>query len=165
MSNQSPNARPTISWRLLKRGLLLFWAVWLSLVVATNVTDGLKALGVLPASFRFVSGNYEAILEVVAPFDPPAAVAGWLFAGVVVWESVSMLLFWWSGLTFQGVKAIERRGRLVAAFTVGLGLWATFQIACEALPSALAYQIEGTHRGLFTAQLATLLAVVLLPDE
>lgn len=165
MSSQLSNARPATSWRLLKRCLLLYWAVWLSLVVATNVTDGLKALGVLPVSLPFASGNYETMLAVVAPFALPAAVAGWLFAGVVVWESVSMLLFWWAGLTFQGVKAIERRGRLVAAFTVGTGLWATFQIACEALPSALAYQIEGTHRGLFTAQLATLLVIVLLPDE
>ena len=165
MPGRLPDARPTTSWRLLKRCLLLFWAVWLALVVATNVADGLKALAILPASFPFASGNYQTLLEVVNPFDLPAAVAGCLFAAVVAWEIASMLLFLWAGLSFQGAKSTERRGRLVATFAVGLGLWGTFQIACEALPSALAYQIEGTHRSLFTAQLATLLAIVLLPDD
>jgi hypothetical protein len=35
----------------LKRGLLLFWAVWFSFVFATNVLDGLKQLGVLPETW------------------------------------------------------------------------------------------------------------------
>ena len=160
-----PFARTAAPWRTLKRCLLLFWAVWLSLVVATNVTDGLKALGALPESLPFSSGNYQTILEITSPFGPPAWLPSALFAGVIAWEATSMALFWWTGLTFQGACAVDRRGRLVATFAVGLGLWAAFQIACEALPSQLSYQIEGTHRGLFTAQLATLLAVMLLPDD
>jgi hypothetical protein len=156
---------PRTPWLLLKRFLLLFWAVWLSLVVASNVADGLKAAGVLPESFRFVSGNYGMILEVTAPFGLPPAVAGFLFVGVILWESLSLVLFWYTGLTFQGTKEPDRHGRLVLTFTVSLALWAAFQIACEAFPSELAYKIEGVHRMVFAAQLATLLALVLLPDD
>ncbi len=165
MTKNLPTTRSGLPWRRLKRCLLLFWAVWLSLVVTTNVTDGLKALGTLPVSLPFASGNYQTILEITAPFGPPAWLAGVLFAGVIAWEAASMALFGWTGLTFQTACPPQRRGRLVATFAVGLSLWAAFQIACEALPSQLSYQIEGTHRGLFTAQLATLLAVMLLPDD
>ena len=156
---------PRTPWRIFKRSLLLFWAVWLSLVVAGNAADGLKALGVLPESFRYASCNYATILEVMAPFGLSAAMGGVLFAGVILWEAVSMSLFWWTGLTFQGFKTADRRRLLVATFGVGLGLWGAFQIVCEAFPSPLAYRLAGTHRLLFTEQLATLLAVTLLPDD
>ena len=44
---------------LLKRGLLLFWAAWLSLVFATNLLDGAKALGLLSDRIlrRYVAVN------------------------------------------------------------------------------------------------------------
>src|SRR5262249_42926840 len=111
------------------------------------------------------SGNYEAILDLTGPFGISPAMAGFLFVGVILWETASMALFWYTGLTFQGIKDRERHGRLVLTFAVGLGLWGAFQIACEVFPSKLAYQLAGVHRVLFTAQLATLLALVLLPDE
>jgi hypothetical protein len=47
-----------VSCVLLKRGLLLFWAAWLSLVLATNLLDAAKALGLLGQSWAFASGNY-----------------------------------------------------------------------------------------------------------
>jgi hypothetical protein len=154
-----------MSWRGLKRLLLLFWAVWLSLVVAGNAADALKAAGVLPESYAYASGNYATILEVLAPFNLPAAFGGALFAGVILWEVLAGAMFWWAGLTFRGCQNRDGRGRLIAAFVISLGLWGAFQIACEALPSPLAYQLAGTHRLLFTETLATLLAIVLLPDE
>jgi hypothetical protein len=50
---------------------------------------------------------------------------------------------------------------LYAAFTAGLSLWLAFALADEVF---VAYPVEGTHLRLFTAQLATLLAVELLPE-
>ena len=41
----------------LKRALLLFWAAWLSVVFATNVLDGCKALGLMGEGGAFASGN------------------------------------------------------------------------------------------------------------
>ena len=51
----------------IKRGLLLFWALWYSVVVTTNVLNALQALGILPASFKFVSGNWEWINQTMNP--------------------------------------------------------------------------------------------------
>jgi hypothetical protein len=59
---------------------------------------------------------------------------------------------------FRGQE--ESRRLRYAAFSVGLGLWSAFAIADELF---IAYAVEGTHLRLFTAQLATLLAVELLP--
>jgi hypothetical protein len=155
----------SVSWLTFKRLLLLFWAVWLSLVVAGNVCDALREAGLLGESWRYASGNYQAIREVLAPYELSDAVATVLFAGVIAWEIVSTALFWWTGVTFRGFKAQGQRGRIVATFAVGLGLWAAFQIACEALASPAAWRVAGTHRLLFTEQLATLLAIALLPDD
>ncbi len=152
-------------WHVLKRGLVLFWAMWLSLVVASNCVDALRAIEVLPATVRFASGNYSAIVDVLAAAGVSTTLAGVLFGGVILWELLAAALFWLSGLTFGATSGAGRQPRVVIAFIAGLGLWGALQIACEALPSPLAYKFEGTHRMLFTEMLATLLAVTLLPDD
>jgi hypothetical protein len=42
---------------LLKRGLLAFWAVWLTVVCITNALDACKALGVLGDDWSFARGT------------------------------------------------------------------------------------------------------------
>jgi hypothetical protein len=146
---------------LLKRTLLFFWAAWLTLVLTTNVMDGCKVVGLLPESWAFASGNYRFLAETTARYGTPAWVNGVLFAGVICWEGIATLLFWLAWWRFRG------RGKggvrtLYAAFTVSLGLWAAFLVADEIF---IAYPVEATHLRLFIAQLATLLAVELLPEE
>jgi hypothetical protein len=154
-----------MNWVTLKRLVLLFWAVWLGLVVVFNVADALKTLGVLPPTFVWASGNYGAIQEVLAPFGMPFWLAGVLFAGVIVWETLCATLYTLCGWSYRATRSQQQQRLLVLTFAAALGLWAAFQIACEAFPSELAYRLEATHRLLFTETLATLLAVVLLPDE
>jgi hypothetical protein len=146
--------------RFLKRALLLFWAVWLSVVFATNVADGCKALGLLTQGWAFASGNYPFLVTTTARYGPPAWLNGLLFLGVVCWEGTTALLFW---LAWMRSRTKEGGRRLLyAAFTAGLGLWATFLVADEV---CITYTVEGTHLRLFTAQLVTLLTVELLPEE
>ncbi len=143
----------------LKRGLLLFWAAWLTVVLTTNLLDGAKAAGLLPEGWAFASGNYRFLAETTARYGTPAWLNGLLFAGVLCWEGVAAVLFWlaWGRSSGRGAG----RRTLYAAFTVGLGLWAAFLLADEV---CIAYAVEGTHLRLFTAQLATLLAIELLPE-
>jgi hypothetical protein len=145
---------------LLKRALLLFWAAWLSVVFTTNVLDGCKALGLLGEGWAFASGNYRFLAETTARYGAPAWVNGILFLGVICWEGAAALLFWLAWLRFRTKEGGRRV--LYAAFTAGLGLWAAFLVADEV---CIAYPVEGTHLRLFTAQLVTLLAVELLPEE
>jgi hypothetical protein len=140
----------------LKRGLLLFWAAYLTLVFTTNLCDGLKAAGMLPAGWAFASGNYAFLCETTARYGTPAWANAVLFGGVVCWEGLAATLFWLAGIRFR------QGGKLVyAASGCGLGLWAAFVLADEVF---VAYAVETTHWRLFAAQLATLLAVELLPE-
>jgi hypothetical protein len=140
----------------LKRGLLLFWGVWLGVVFATNLCDGLQALGLLGEGWAFASGNYRLVEQTTARYGTPGWLNALLFVGVVCWEGAAALLFCLAGLRGRG----ECRRLRHAAFAAGLGLWAAFLLADEVF---VAYALEGTHLRLFTALLATLLAVELLP--
>jgi hypothetical protein len=149
--------RPVI---FLKCTLLASWAAWLSVVFASNVLDGMKAIGLLPDSWVFASGNYRFLVETTARYGTPGWLNGLLFAGVICWEGAAAGLFWLACWTFRGQG---RRNTAVqyAAFTACLSLWLAFALADEVFVS---YAVEGTHLRLFTAQLATLLAVELLPE-
>jgi hypothetical protein len=143
----------------LKRTLLAFWAVWLTVVLATNVLDAGKALGWLEESWAFASGNYHLLAETTSRYGTPAWVNAWLFLGVIGWEGVAALLFWLACWQFRGGGAGRRS--VYAAFTAGLTLWGAFLVADEVF---ITYAVAGTHLRLFTAQLVTLLAIELLPE-
>ncbi len=146
--------------RLFKRGLLLFWAVWFSVVTATNACDALKELGLLGPGWRFASGNFGFLAETTARYG----IAGWinatLFLGVIAWEATAASLFWLAWRQ-TGLRAARDATALYPAFLAGLMLWAAFMLADELL---IAYTVEAAHVRLFIAQLVTLLAIVLLPE-
>jgi hypothetical protein len=144
----------------LKRSLLAFWAIWLTVVFATNVLDGARALGWLEPNWMFASGNYHFLVKTTSRYGTPAWLNSLLFGGVIVWEGLTAVLFWLACWRYHS-EAPSRR-LLYAAFTVGLLLWAGFLVADELF---MAYAVEETHWRLFTAQLATLLTIELLPDE
>lgn len=138
-------------------GLLAFWALWLTLVFLTNLLDGLKVAGVLPESWPVASGNYRAIRDVTDGYGVPDRAVGLLFAGAVAWELAAAVLLWRAVLTFGGAGGF---GPTYLAFAASLALWAAFILADEVFS---AYDMSRTHWVIFSAQLLTLLAVVLLP--
>jgi hypothetical protein len=143
-----------------KRLLLLFWAVWLSVVFLTNLADAGKGLGWLGESWAFASGNFKAIKETTARYGAPDWVNAVLFAGVILWEGIAAVLFWRAAWTFRGRRSEPRV--VYGAFTTSLLLWGAFLIADEV---CVAYPVESAHRQLFIAHLATLLAIALLPED
>lgn len=145
---------------LLKRLLLLFWSVWISIVVVMNVGDALKAVGVLPSGWKLASGNYDAIVHVTSHYGTPHWLDLVLMVGVIVWEAVCMVLFWWAARRYR--RGHPRRWRAIyLAFTALLALFCTFILIDEVFH---AYRMEGDHRGIAILLLASLLATQLLPD-
>jgi hypothetical protein len=142
-----------------KRALLALWAAWLTVVLTTNVLDGLKALGLLAPSWPFASGNYGFLSVTTARYGPPAWLNVVLFLGVIAWEGASAVLFWLAWWTYRRPGAGTRWR--YAAFASALSLWLAFATADEVF---ITYEVEGTHLRLFIAQLLTLLAVELLPE-
>ena len=143
----------------IKRTTLVFWAAWLSVVAATNVLDGLRAVGALPSSFKFASGNWGWINQVMDPLDVPRGLQAALFAGAIAWEALAAALFWWAAAAYRG-RPLAQEKATVYACSVNLALWAAFQVLDEVF---LAYRPEGVHRAIFLSQVATLLLLQLPP--
>jgi hypothetical protein len=144
---------------LLKRALLLFWALWLTLVLATNVFDACKVVGLLPETWLFASGNYTFLVQTTARYGTPASVNAVLFAGVLLWEAVAAALFWLACFRFRGKS--KGMPTVYLAFTASLTLWLAFMVADEVF---IGYTVEATHLRLFIGQLLTLLAIELLRE-
>ncbi len=151
----------SLSLLTLKRGLLLLWAAWFSIVCLTNLLDALKAIGVLPTSWAFASSNWNFMLVTTAMYATPHWLVAILFAGVIVWELFAAIVFWRALGTSQRSGGIEPR-TVTTAFVVGLALMAGFVLTDEIF---IAYEVESTHLRLFIAQLVSLLAILLLPDH
>jgi hypothetical protein len=145
---------------MLKQGILLFWALWLTVAWLANTCDGLKACHVLGKGWKFASGNYALMVEATQKYHTPLWLNATLFFGVILWQGGAALLFWSAFSAFQG---LYRPGDhlLYPAFLVSLALWAAFIIIDEIF---LAYETEDTHLRVFTAQAISLLVLVLLPE-
>ena len=144
----------------LKLALLFFWAAWFSIVFLTNLFGGLKAVRILPQSWKFSSRNYEAVQKAVAAYRAPSWLPGLLFTGVIVWQLSAAALYAWAFASSLNTGTLAG-GLVNAAFALGLGLWAAFMIADEI---TLKYEYERSHELLFIAQLVTLVALYVLPQ-
>lgn len=148
----------------LKRGLLLFWAIYFAIVLASNLADGLKALKILPEGWAFASGNYGLMVKVTRIYGVPYALVAMLFAGVCLWEAAAVYGFARAFRHFAGVGTAGM-SMVYQAFGTALGLWAAFLIADELLIVYDRTSLEAAHLTLFLTHLLSLLALRLLPDD
>ncbi|WP_421827401.1 hypothetical protein [Larkinella sp.] len=151
MRNNNPHSGKTI-----QAVLLLFWALYFSLVLGSNSTDALKALGLLPTDWVFASGNYALVQKVVGIYHSPVWLAGLFYTGVLVWQAVGAVLLW-SAFAATVRQTSQYQTTAYRALTVTIGLWAAFILADEFF---LAYEMSGlsaTHFSLLIAEIGTLL--------
>ena len=141
--------------------ILFFWAVWLSVVVTTNVLNGLQALAVIPPEFKFVSGNWQAINQAMDPLGVPRGLQGMMFASAIGGEAIAAALFWWAFATYRGRPLSQEKPALLAC-GANLALWAAFQILDEVF---LTFQPEAVHRTIFLIQLVTILVLQWQPAQ
>ncbi|HEY1373604.1 MAG TPA: hypothetical protein VGH50_14130, partial [Candidatus Binatia bacterium] len=119
----------------------------------------LKALKLLPARWRFASENYRAVIDATSVYDAPRWLPAALFAGVILWQLAAAVLFARAAVLCC-IEGNIARAAASAAFTAGAGLPAVFMLADEIF---LQYERQASHATLFIAQLATWMAVLLLP--
>ena len=133
--------------RRLGIGLLGFWALYFAIVALSNLTDLLRSVHLLPADWRWVSGNLAFMASATGKFGVPAWANPILLAGVIAWQGWAAALFW---------RAAREGGRgLGPPFAVSVSLWAVFILLDEIL---LIFETgaEATHLRLLIAQLLTL---------
>jgi hypothetical protein len=141
--------------RLLRLGILCFWASYFTVVFGSNAGDALKEVGILGESFPFASGNYALVYRVTRIYGVPNAGVAALFAGVLVWQIATAVCFWRA--CFFSVRNSRQPAGVNAAFALGLGLWAVFIVLDEILIAFEVPGLETTHLALLSAQLLSLL--------
>jgi hypothetical protein len=147
-----------MSFFLLKLGLLLFWCLWFSMVLLTNLIEGLQIVGALPKRWKLASNNYELIGKASSIYHAPTWLNQLLFTGVIVWQAVSAILFWRSLYLAWSANNLNLPA-LTLAFAFGLGLFAAFMLSDELFHY---YQGERSHLEIFTGLLVTLIILVVV---
>jgi hypothetical protein len=131
--------------------VLLFWAIWFSIVALSNLADALKHLGVLPAGFTFASGNFAFMQQVIAVHHTPSLLAVVMFAGVILWEIAAAALFF-QAFAKSRIASVDEGAAVTRAFTVSVAFWAAMMIASEIF---ISYNVEATHTRLLIASLVS----------
>lgn len=142
----------------LQAGLLLFWALYFTIIWLSNSADALKALGLLSGNWPFASGNYTLIVRVMAIYQSPEWLAALFFAGVILWEGIGAIGLWRAFRATIQQSALAHQ-QAIQALAISLGLWAGFILADEVFLAYLLGGLSGTHFNLFLAGLATLILV------
>jgi hypothetical protein len=151
---------PVTTLFLPKLALIFFWAAWFCVVFLTNLFSALKAAGLVGVGWKFASKNYAAVAKAISLYGAPAWVPALLFGGVVTWQLAAASLYAWALCSSLAAGAIAMPA-VNAAFAAGIGLWAAFMIADEI---TIKYAYEQSHELLFVAQLASLVAIHVLPS-
>ncbi len=145
----------TLNVTFLKQGILLLWALWLSMVTVMNGIEALKAAKILPESVK-ASSNWTLMLGVTAVYKTPIWINGVLFAGVILWEVVATFYLWAAFFTGNLETAIT-------ALIICIALWGAFILVNQFF---LVFNnepaIATVHRDLFVAFLVSLMAIRLL---
>lgn len=124
--------------------LLIFWAAYFTLIFITNLLDAFKKLNVLPASWKFESGNYKYIQNTTSIFSLPGWTTGFLFFCVILMEGIIAFTFW-SSLFSENIYL---------PFSLGIILFGGFVIMDEIF---ISYVPEATHYRIFIALIASLI--------
>jgi len=142
--------------RLASALLLAAWALYISIVTASNVTELLHALGIWSPLFR--SGNLGFIATATSIYGFSTGMNQVLLAGAALWEGTAAILLWRAANATRtgaaGAMDAARAGLVVLAL-----LWMAFAIMVEIF---LAYDRglnESMYWILFGAVMVTWLAI------
>lgn len=140
----------------MKAVLLLFWAIWFSIVALSNLADAFKHLGVLPSGFTFASGNFAFMQQVTAIHHTPSLLVGIMFAGVILWEIAAATLFF-QAFGKARIASADEVTVITRAFTVAVAFWGGMMIASEIF---ISYEVEAAHVRLLIASLLSFVVTV-----
>jgi hypothetical protein len=160
MDERIPTSMKTTTLVAIKRGLLLYWSLWFTVVFASNGLDGLKALGVIDKGWKLAGGDFTLISPAAAINGVPAIASGVLLVCSLVWEGITAAAFWRAFGKFRGLKNAHARA-LAAAFLLAISLFAALLVADRFIGGHL---FMATHLKILLALLASLLVVYFLPE-
>ena len=138
------------------------WAVYLTVVVASNVTDLLVSFGWIQTAFR--SGNLAFIETATRTYFRSQPVDQALLAGVVIWEAAAATLLWYGAMAWYRSGAVRADAAEAGLIVLAL-LWMAFAVATEVFVAYDRGVNESAYWALAIAVLATVLTLVHLRRE
>ena len=140
----------------IKRVILLIWALWAMFVTLSNVCDGLRTIGILPDSFKFVSGNFGYIQAATQIYAFPVWLNAILFIFVILWEGIISFLFFKAFFKFD----LNESKLILLPFLSAIILFGGFLVMDEFL---ITYDrlgaIEQSHLGILIGFIVSLILV------
>jgi hypothetical protein len=144
----------TVAVAALKRGLLLYWSLWCTVVFAMQALEALQDLGVIG------NGALPLIDSARLAYGRPAGLRGVWRLGVIAWEAAAAVVFWMAFRSYRERKLRSPRP-LAAAFILALGLYGAVAILDRVVAGP---SHEATHLLILIGLLASLLVVFFLPE-
>jgi hypothetical protein len=160
MDGGIPTSMKTTTLVAIKRGVLLYWSLWFTIVFASNGLDGLKALGVIDKSWKLAGGDFTVISPAAAFYGVPARASGLLLVCLMVGEGIAGAAFWRAFVKFRGIMNADGRAPAVA-FILAISLFAAL-LPADRFPGGHTYMV--THLKILVALLVSLLLVFFLPE-
>ncbi len=132
-------------------------AVYLIVVVASNVTDLLVSFGWIQTSFR--SGNLAFIEKATRIYFRSQPVDQALLAGVAIWEAPAAALLWYGAIAWYWSGPVKAAAAEAGLIVLAL-LWMAFATAAEVFVRYDRGVDESAYWALAIAGLAAVLTVV-----
>lgn len=149
-----------INNQLFKKILILFWAVWWLITLWIDVVGGLAHLGMLHASWA-PDYNYHLLASSLKMYEAPSIITTILFCGILLWSSLSTLVFCWASLALKQKPDIWMY-RAKIAFIVSLCYWLAFFLADLLV---MKFDYLQSHMVQASFQLLSFLALYVLPEK
>lgn len=128
--------------RLIQHSIVLFWALWTSIVTITDAINLLQKLNLMPEHLKFTSGNYDLVLRNLSIYHLNVfSVAIFLFTVIVLWALIIAVLFW-KALFYFKKNAQTYFNTTCFAFAILLAMHFVFILADEIL---IQYPLEHGH--------------------
>lgn len=127
---------------LLTGGIVLFWALWSTLVALTDTVDFFQAINWLPRDWAFTSHNYDLVIKSVSTYGlQHTFLPIVLFFTIVVLAILIALLFWRALFAYPFDKNAYLQ-KCYTAFLVSFLMEAIFILADELF---IQYTFEHGH--------------------
>jgi hypothetical protein len=143
----------------LKKCIVLFWALWWSIALLTDIFSGLKQLNLYSASW-ILNNNYPFLVQSLQQYSAPGWLPALLFMLIIIWCFISASAFWIAACTSKDNP--QWTSRVNAAFVISLLLWLAFFIGDQIIRD---YVVEQNHMVQGGFQLLTFIALYCLPNN
>lgn len=127
-------------FRFFAQGIILMWALWISMVFLTDFCNLLVGFGLLPTNFPVSSHNLDWIHTFLKFYRLDNDVLSMLLFSIInLWVAIIVILYWWAFISYYTHRRYYVY-RTMQAFIVNTSLFACFLVADE-----LFIQYEAAH--------------------